>query len=924
MKVSFWTKSKFARYRIIVFILLAISYSLKSYGIDPPDNLFNIFFNVNFEQNTPGNYADREFYRDWLNPPWENRQIPPQIVQDPNDPENQAMQWNFPEGSLGPDEGGGSWESPLGHSYDEIYFSYDVMFKPGFEFVLGGKLPGVGGGPKSSGAGVKPAWDEGFTATLAFHPEGKIVFYTYNQNQPGDYGQVIGWNVNVTPGSWHNLTIRVVMNTVDGNGGRNDGILEGFFDGQLVCQQTQMCFRNLTSIGTDLLKIYSFFGGGDDRFRNTRDEWIKLDNFVMFTYSNEVTTVPRGNQPSSHQKKLLHPFIDYDDVAWIPSVTKGSVGSDHIELLWNPYPFPVEYTVERKQTGTSDFTRIGTLSYNSSSFNDINLTPATSYTYRVKAGTRISNEITIATTSIDNLPGAPSGLTAEAIDHNHILLKWTDESSDETGFEIERIGPDNTAIRNLFIINPDNTRYTDIALQMNAAYQYRIRAYNAEGKSPYTSYAQVRTPLLTPPSAPSLLTSTAHSEKSITLSWNDNSDNEKGFILTRKPESDPSQSHSFSLQANVSTYIDSDLAPGTTYLYNLVAVNDAGVSTASNNYVASTLTPPPPPEEKPLREGLIAYYDFSYNPDNIVYDRSKYGVPLNLLVPEPSSILWKNDNQLSLVGNTELVSATPANKIVAAIKKTNEITIECWIIPDEPEDVPTSRIFSLGNNDDEIGVVLDQQYNDAFGEKKLSYVTRMQTASTGAAGYPEYVSDLSLDYIHLQHMAFVHDSLGLETLYINGQKSSEGFRPSSIDTWKDNFYLRLGNEKDLNHPWKGTFCYMSIYDKALSKDEINLNYRALPVDSVTDSYLNFNVNAFPNPVSNEISIEVVPEAYGVLIPETRIGITDAFGNVYLQRKLFNPNINLCETVNVESFPKGAYFVQVRLGKIQKSVKIIVL
>ena len=66
-------------------------------------------------------------------------------------PENQAMQWNFPEGSLGPDAGRELGVAP-GISYDEIYFSYDVMFKPGFEFVLGGKIPGA---PKSS----RVPWD---------------------------------------------------------------------------------------------------------------------------------------------------------------------------------------------------------------------------------------------------------------------------------------------------------------------------------------------------------------------------------------------------------------------------------------------------------------------------------------------------------------------------------------------------------------------------------------------------------------------------------------------------------------------------------------------------------------------------------------------------------------------------------------------
>jgi hypothetical protein len=90
-----------------------------------------------------------------------------------------------------------------------------------------------------------------------------------------------------------------------------------------------------------------------------------------------------------------------------------------------------------------------------------------------------------------------------------------------------------------------------------------------------------------------------------------------------------------------------------------------------------------------------------------------------------------------------------------------------------------------------------------------------------------------------------------------------------------------------------------------------------------DSYLDFHITAFPNPVTEEVVIEVIPDDFHDLMPETRIRVLDAYGKVYMQKKLFNPNINLQETVSFKSYPKGTYFLQVQLGINQKSTKIVV-
>ena len=77
---------------------------------------FEIAFKHDFENNTLGTYDYDEWLKDWNYPDWANRQVPPTIEQN-TDPENgsKVMRWHYPEGSLGPGEGGGQWVSGNTH-----------------------------------------------------------------------------------------------------------------------------------------------------------------------------------------------------------------------------------------------------------------------------------------------------------------------------------------------------------------------------------------------------------------------------------------------------------------------------------------------------------------------------------------------------------------------------------------------------------------------------------------------------------------------------------------------------------------------------------------------------------------------------------------------------------------------------------------
>jgi len=89
------------------------------------------------------------------------------------------------------------------------------------------------------------------------------------------------------------------------------------------------------------------------------------------------------------------------------------------------------------------------------------------------------------------------------------------------------------------------------------------------------------------PSPPSNLKATAISFSQITLSWTDNSTNEKGFKVERKIGAG-SYAEIATVAANVINYTDSGLAANTTYTYRVKAYNDVGNSAYSNETSAFT------------------------------------------------------------------------------------------------------------------------------------------------------------------------------------------------------------------------------------------------------------------------------------------------------------------------------------------------
>jgi uncharacterized protein (TIGR02145 family) len=80
------------------------------------------------------------------------------------------------------------------------------------------------------------------------------------------------------------------------------------------------------------------------------------------------------------------------------------------------------------------------------------------------------------------VPLAPTGLTGTVASATQINLSWTDNSTNETGFKIERrTGSANYAV--VGTVNQDVLAFSDTGLTPSTTYIYRVYAFNSVGNS---------------------------------------------------------------------------------------------------------------------------------------------------------------------------------------------------------------------------------------------------------------------------------------------------------------------------------------------------------------------------------------------------------------------------------------------------------
>jgi hypothetical protein len=189
-------------------------------------------------------------------------------------------------------------------------------------------------------------------------------------------------------------------------------------------------------------------------------------------------------------------------------------------------------------------------------------------------------------------PAAPAAISGTQLSASSIRVQWTDASSNEASFPLERAPVTSTGSVGAFgliaTLAPNQMQFTNSGLAVGT-YRYRIRACNAAGCSAWITTGNVVIPPV--PAAPMPLGSSALSATSIRLTWTDGPVEASYQVYRTLRNVDftwPPYASVATLPANSALHDDTGLLSGRTYRYQLRACNASGCSAWATSPVTTT------------------------------------------------------------------------------------------------------------------------------------------------------------------------------------------------------------------------------------------------------------------------------------------------------------------------------------------------
>ncbi|GJE94465.1 polysaccharide lyase family 14 protein [Phanerochaete sordida] len=205
--------------------------------------------------------------------------FPSNPVPSTNNPSGPVLEVTYPEGSFSHGTGGmqlySLWNTTDGSTFNSMLITYEVAFDSGFNWVQGGKLPGLRGGPDPNGCsgGSAANGSNCFSSRLMWRKNGEGEVYAYllenNSlcsdksvlcNQDGFGTSINRGSFSYAAGQWNLVTMLVRLNEpLD----EANGQIVLYYNNVKAIDQSGLQLRTSDDINIGGLYFSTFFGGDD-------------------------------------------------------------------------------------------------------------------------------------------------------------------------------------------------------------------------------------------------------------------------------------------------------------------------------------------------------------------------------------------------------------------------------------------------------------------------------------------------------------------------------------------------------------------------------------------------------------------------------------------------------------------------------------
>ena len=160
---------------------------------------------------------------------------------------------------------------------EQLHLRYYVRFPANFDFVKGGKLPGLYGGTSNRG-GAQPNGSDGFSARLMWRSKGDGEVYAYLPTSNSQWGSSLGrgaWRFEA--GVWTLIEQQLILNEP----GKTNGSIKLWVDEKLVIDQAGLRLRDIPQLKINGIMFSTFFGGNDASWATPITTHIDFARFAL-------------------------------------------------------------------------------------------------------------------------------------------------------------------------------------------------------------------------------------------------------------------------------------------------------------------------------------------------------------------------------------------------------------------------------------------------------------------------------------------------------------------------------------------------------------------------------------------------------------------------------------------------------------------
>ncbi|MCD4796517.1 MAG: hypothetical protein K8R49_05020 [Candidatus Cloacimonetes bacterium] len=319
------------------------------------------------------------------------------------------------------------------------------------------------------------------------------------------------------------------------------------------------------------------------------------------------------------------------------------INDQSLKLFWDDNcKFEEGFQLERKEEG-GEYEKIADIPSNTTSYQDNGLTYGITYYYRTVAVTSASvspysNEI-----SAHTIFPEPSYLSAVVVNDQSIKISWVDNCIFDEGFQLER-KDDDCEFNVIATLEEKVTSFLDEGLRYKIKYVYRVASITKLNISLYSNAVPVTT--IFP--GPTFLTAEVVDDHTVALYWEDNCEFEKGYKLEKKMGEDEF-SLITTLNESITSYTDTGLLSGRTFVYRVYAYSSLNESDYSNFEQIETRFPKPTELNATIVgdcEIKLTWVDNCFFEDGYQIERGTNGNDFTEIGRTTSNVISYNDKEL--------------------------------------------------------------------------------------------------------------------------------------------------------------------------------------------------------------------------------------------------------------------------------------